>query len=335
MVDASLNNTSENAISNKTVATEINKKANKTELDNKVGIDDFTDHTQNTTLHVSSAEKEKWNAILDAAKAYVDDVYGSVDKIDFYVIESGKTHTDIESPSISYIYLEKTEGTQYESWIYRNGSWISTGADELNLSNYYSKDETYNKTEVYTKEESYNKDEVDEKLSKVKANVTIDSELSEESENPIQNKILTQLLNSKANTSDLKSKADTSTVSEHINDKVSHVTDEERERWNNNSGGTVTVDTALSNTSTNAISNKAVKDALDNKVDNSTLSNYSTSKALSDHTSDESVHVTTEEKEKWNNNSSNTSISSEEGNIIEKNGWNLCTKNRFIGLSYI
>lgn len=61
-----------------------------------------------------------------------------------------------------------------------------------------------------------------------------------------------------------------------------------------------------------------MKDALDNKVDTDTLSNYATTEALSNHTSDESLHVTAEEKEKWNNNSSNTSISSEEGNIVEK-----------------
>ena len=46
---------------------------------------------------------------------------------------------------------------------------------------------------------------------------------------------------------------------------------------------------------------KAVRDVLDNKVDTNTLSNYATTEALSDHTSNTTSHITAAERTKWNN----------------------------------
>lgn len=160
------------------------------------------------------------------------------------MIEDGKSHTDIETPSIEYIYLEKGEtGTQYQSWIYRDGGWKNTGADDLKLDNYYKKTETYAKNEVYSKEESYNKDEVDAKFDSFNPVVNVDEGLSTTSKNPVQNKAVTEALINKASTSDLKKKADTSTLEAHTGNTTSHVSAEDRKRWN--SGG-VTVDGTVS-----------------------------------------------------------------------------------------
>lgn len=87
-LDTELSNTSTNAISNKAVTVAL------------------TTHTSNSTIHITADERTKWNGILEKAKAYTDEKYGSIDKIDFYVIESG-THESITSPSNSLIYLEK------------------------------------------------------------------------------------------------------------------------------------------------------------------------------------------------------------------------------------
>jgi hypothetical protein len=224
-LDTELSNTSTNAISNKAIT------------------DALTTHTSNSTIHITADERTKWNGILEKAKAYTDEKYGSIDKIDFYVIESG-THESITSPSNSLIYLEKaSSGTQYESWIYRD-KWMNIGSDDLNLDNYYNKTEVVNLIN--------------------NSKLTVDTALSSTSENPVQNKVINSALGNKANSSEL---------STHTSNTTIHITAEDRKRWNDAASSTVTVDTTLSNTSTNAISNKAVKDALDNKANNTNLTN--------------------------------------------------------------
>ena len=205
--------------------------------------DTLTTHTSNSTIHITADERTKWNGILEKAKAYTDEKYGSIDKIDFYVIESG-THESITSPSNSLIYLEKaSSGTQYESWIYRD-KWMNIGSDDLNLNNYYNKTEVVNLIN--------------------NSKPTVDTALSSTSENPVQNKVINSALENKANSNEL---------STHTSNTAIHITADERKKWNNAASSTVTVDTALSNTSTNAISNKAVKNALDNKANNTDLTN--------------------------------------------------------------
>ncbi len=305
VIDDSLDSTSENAITNKAVSTALNKKADASDLADKIDTDTFTDHITNTLLHVSSAEKEKWNKILEDAKSYVDSKYGSVDKIDFYVIEDGKSHTDIEEPSIEYIYLEKGEtGTQYQSWIYRDG-WKNTGADDLNLDNYYKKTETYAKSEVYSKEESYNKDEVDAKFDSFNPNVIVDETLSSTSKNPVQNKVINDALTNKASKTDLDKKADKTTLEAHTGDSTVHITADERKAWNSKT----TPDGTLNQTSTNPVQNKAITQE---------FSKYVKSTKFDLHANNTDIHVTAEEKEKWNNNSGGgiSDVSKKDGNII-------------------
>ena len=305
VIDDSLDSTSENAITNKAVSVALNRKADASDLADKIDTNTFTDHVTNTLLHVSSAEKEKWNKILEDAKAYVDSKYGSVDKIDFYVIEDGKSHIDIETPSIEYIYLERGEtGTQYQSWIYRDG-WKNTGADDLNLDNYYKKTETYAKNEVYSKEESYNKDEVDAKFDSFNPVVSVDEALSSTSKNPVQNKVINEALKNKALKTDLDKKADKTSLESHVGDNIVHITADERTKWNTKT----TPDGTLNATSTNSVQNKAVTKEFSNYVKNTKFEL---------HENNNDIHVTAEEKKKWNSNSGGgiSDVSKKDGNII-------------------
>ena len=238
IVDSSLSSASVNPVQNKVIKTELDKKANSTDL---------TNHTSDNIIHITADERAKWNAILDNAKTYTDEKYGSIEKLDFYVIESGK-HESVTTPSKSLIYLEKAStGTQYESWIYRD-KWINIGSDDLNLDNYYKKTETYAKNEVV------------DLINNSK--LTVDSSLSSASVNPVQNKVIKTELDKKASSDDLTN---------HTSDTSSHVSAEDRKKWNEKSD--VKLDTELSNISTNAISNKAVKDALDKKASSDDLAN--------------------------------------------------------------
>lgn len=85
-------------------------------------------------------------------------------------------------------------------------------------------------------------------------NITVDSALSSTSTNPVQNKVLYAALNNKLD------KNGTATYA--ARDSSGNV------NISTNGGGTnITVDTALSGTSNNAISNKAVYEALSGKLD--------------------------------------------------------------------
>lgn len=59
---------------------------------------------------------------------------------------------------------------------------------------------------TYADKEFYSKKKVDELLSKVEGNVEVDAELSETSENPVQNKAITQELANYATTAEMESK---------------------------------------------------------------------------------------------------------------------------------
>lgn len=60
------------------------------------------------------------------------------------------------------------------------------------------------------------------------------------------------------------------------------------------------VDYRLSATSTNPIANSVVKRALDRKADSILLNNKANSSTVTNHTMNNDIHVTAEEKKKWN-----------------------------------
>ncbi len=101
--------------------------------------------------------------------------------------------------------------------------------------------------------------------------ITIDSALSSTSMNPVQNKIITQALNSKAS-NDIVSINSSGLMS--AQDKIQLNNHEGRIDLIENTllnGSVVTVDATLSSTSQNPIQNKAIKAALDTKANISTV----------------------------------------------------------------
>ena len=62
----------------------------------------------------------------------------------------------------------------------------------------------------------------------------------------------------------------------------------------------IQVDYRLSATSTNPIANSVVKRALDRKADSILLNNKAESSTVTNHTMNNDIHVTAEEKKKWN-----------------------------------
>lgn len=101
-----------------------------------------------------------------------------------------------------------------------------------------------------------NKAYVDSKVAA--GGVTVDSNLSTTSVNPVQNKVITNSLNSKANSSDVLSKTNTAafTPSGNYQPATKKYVDDNK----------LSVDTSLSSSSTNPVQNKVVKSAIDEKA---------------------------------------------------------------------
>ena len=105
---------------------------------------------------------------------------------------------------VNVIYLVKKAGTNpdvHDEYIYVENTWEKIGNTEVDLSNYYTKEQVYSKSEVYTKTEVNNiKNDIE---SNIPEGVVVDSALSATSENPVQNKVITNTLSSYVKTADL------------------------------------------------------------------------------------------------------------------------------------
>jgi hypothetical protein len=83
--------------------------------------------------------------------------------------------TDIDDTAIYLVPIQDPQTSDnYAEYIYINNQWEKLGETpiEVDLDNYYTKDETYNKNEIdssfnnyYTKSNTYNKTEIDTALS--------------------------------------------------------------------------------------------------------------------------------------------------------------------------
>ena len=156
-------------------------------------------------------------------KAEVNALIDLIPKFDIEVVETLPT-TDISPTTIYLVPDSSTTGNLYTEYIYVNNTWEILGSEQVDLSNYYTKSETYNKQEVDRAIASidlssyYTKTETDTALSgkvdkvtgkglstedyttaeqtklagiEAEANKTVvDSALSSTSTNPVQNKVI-------------------------------------------------------------------------------------------------------------------------------------------------
>lgn len=100
----------------------------------------------------------------------------SINKFSIIVLEDEEELPEIGKENSIYLKKETNlEGNIYNEYLYVNSKWELIGNTSIDLSNYYTKSEVYNKNEVYTKSEVYNKtetyskSEVNDKLSEAGA----------------------------------------------------------------------------------------------------------------------------------------------------------------------
>ena len=116
---------------------------------------DLTNHTSNTTIHVTASDKTNWNGkankattlagygITDAMTAEqitnaINDAIGSVTGISFEVVES--LPSTGESGKIYLVAHAHGTKDQYDEYIYYNGAWEKIGSTDIDLSNYWNMD---------------------------------------------------------------------------------------------------------------------------------------------------------------------------------------------------
>ena len=116
---------------------------------------DLTNHTNNTTIHVTASDKTNWNGkankattlagygITDAMTAEqitnaINDAIGSVTGISFEVVDS--LPATGEAGKIYLVSHAHGAQDQYDEYIYYNGAWEKIGSTDIDLSNYWSMD---------------------------------------------------------------------------------------------------------------------------------------------------------------------------------------------------
>lgn len=168
-------------------------------------IDNLT--SDDNTKALSAKQGKVLKSLIDAIESF-----------SIIVLQEGEDLP--ETGNINTIYFKKKEGSDkdiYNEYIYIENAWELIGSTEVDLSNYYTKDQVYSKTEVDEKEISWNK--ITEKpetytpskhthdaseINGLPDPIQVDSELNSSSENPVQNKVINDALKNKLDSTALE-----------------------------------------------------------------------------------------------------------------------------------
>ena len=251
-------------------------------FNSKANASDLTDHINNSTIHITGDERTKWDNAATSSHTHSNkDVLDKITSIDAELSETSNNlvvnsaiTTAIQaketaiSTSISNLDKKKLDASAY------------TPTD---LSNYYTREETSGKSDIDT------------------------------------------ALSLKANASDLATKSNIADLTNHIGDNVVHITSDERNTWNGKissaqySRADKRINFYSGTTTENPVSFIDATDFIQVETGTIDLSVYykksetSGSTQLSDafnlkanesdlttHTSDSTVHITSDERNTWN-----------------------------------
>lgn len=176
VTDEELDAGSTNPVANKVITKAVNDL--RTDILKKLESSDIADlkgHVTDYTIHVTKEDKELRNSILKQAKEYSDKLFNGIDKFAIVVLADDEKITSLESGEKNTVYFEKN-GEEYNEYMYINEKWEPIGSNNIDLSNYYKK------------EDVYSKDEIDEMI-------TLDEELDETSEKGLKNKVIAASIN--------------------------------------------------------------------------------------------------------------------------------------------
>ena len=98
-------------------------------------------HLTNTSIHITSEDKQIWDSTYERAVKYADDVFASMTSLELKIVDELPTDKIIKST----IYL-LTTGVEdvYEQFIYSENKWVSLGKTSINMNQFYTKDDIDN-----------------------------------------------------------------------------------------------------------------------------------------------------------------------------------------------
>ena len=289
-------------------------KANSTDLATKANTTDLTAHTGNTTIHITSAERTKWNGKISNAQ------YNKTDK-KIYFYSGATTETPVSNIDATDFIKDGMVSNVEIKDVTNSGSCLvitfnaDAGKQDINIpistifnpANYYQKSETSGKAEIsdalalkanvsdFTAHTGNNDIHItaDERTKwnnaiHTHANktildtiTTIDSELNENSKNLVVNSAITTVI--------LENEKIVSTSLNDLNDRkldASAYTPTDLSDYYKKE------ETSGKTELTAAFNSKA------NSTDLATKANQSD---LTTHTGNSAIHITSDERTKWNN----------------------------------
>jgi hypothetical protein len=119
------------------------------------------EHTENLVIHVTQEDKDLWNATLDNAKSFARELFNRLTS--FEIIKCTQLPTeDIKTMTIYFLQIDPEQDDLYEEYMYIDGQWEKIGNTRIDLSDYVTKAmlqsavDTINNT-INTKETAINK----------------------------------------------------------------------------------------------------------------------------------------------------------------------------------
>jgi hypothetical protein len=119
------------------------------------------EHIENLVIHVTQEDKDLWNATLDNAKSFARELFNRLTS--FEIIKCTQLPTeDIKTMTIYFLQIDPEQDDLYEEYMYIDGQWEKIGNTRIDLSDYVTKAmlqsavDTINNT-INTKETAINK----------------------------------------------------------------------------------------------------------------------------------------------------------------------------------
>lgn len=100
--------------------------------------DTVKSHADNLTIHVTQADKDLWNATLGNAKSYAKSLFDQLTS--FEIVKCTQLPTEnIKTMTIYFLQIDPKQDDLYEEYMYLDGQWEKIGNTRIDLSDYVTK----------------------------------------------------------------------------------------------------------------------------------------------------------------------------------------------------
>ncbi len=96
------------------------------------------EHTENLVIHVTQDDKDLWNATLQNAKDYAKALFDRLTSFEIIKCQELPTE-DIKEMTIYFLQIDPEQDDLYEEYMYIDGTWEKIGNTRIDLSDYVTK----------------------------------------------------------------------------------------------------------------------------------------------------------------------------------------------------